>query len=558
MMLHSLPPRLRAKDFSSAHDSYTQYKSTWELAQAVSRLVKDVTPPSLPRLPIVGRVTFALDFNRWFRDHVTVDTLDTAGLATFFWGRVPINLLADHFSEFHGIEAEEHYVDLGTIVRAGGSNSSFDQDCANYLKKSASTVGLAKVGAAIVDLGKVSAQAPDNYSNQLRHAVTTNIELSDHAEKVLSVLLERLDHQGILGDTIVSCALVRPPAAMVAVGKAWFEQSNVVEMLDAIQALEAQLTNDNLPAAVNISLGTHVGPHNGDSPLEEYIAQKLVQPNKRFVVAAAGNDGGSGVAAKRKLVANEREFLSLQTGPRCEDLLIEFWWDNTNLANLNIEVSIYEPLATGGRAFHGVVKIDPYLAGSLLTSAPAGLPSNMISHSLFHANCRNNLSCIAFAISSQQMALPVLDIRFGLESAADVVVNAWIVVCEDQPQTTFIEGGPNGTVRVPACEASVLSVAGVEATGQMWEGSSRGPAAQYQSGPHSTAPIMAHLVTLTGESGTSYSSPRACADAIAALADPLKRNQCNDAIDLMCNAYGLQRNNLPSWNRRFGFQKVTV
>jgi len=132
-----------------------------------------------------------------------------------------------------------------------------------------------------------------------------------------------------------------------------------VEMLDAIMALEAQLTQDNLPAAVNISLGTHIGPHNGDSPIEEYIATKLVRPGERFVVAAAGNDGGSGVAAKRVLVANERDFLSLRTGgPRCNEVLVEFWWDDANGGDLTIEAEIYARPAGGSRGLLGVVKID--------------------------------------------------------------------------------------------------------------------------------------------------------------------------------------------------------
>ena len=49
-----------------------------------------------------------------------------------------------------------------------------------------------------------------------------------------------------------------------------------------------------------MSLGTHVGPHNGNSALEEYIAKKLIRPRDRFLVAAAGNYGGTGVSAKRE------------------------------------------------------------------------------------------------------------------------------------------------------------------------------------------------------------------------------------------------------------------
>jgi hypothetical protein len=554
MIVHNLlPGASRGEVFDK--DARILYKTSWDAARLISDLPAKFPQNPWPRIPVVGRVTFVVDFEHWFKGHVRADAVEGV---TFFWGRVPVDLLAGHLREYHGRKAEDHYVDLGTTVRAAGSNPSFAQTCDQYLKKSAANAGQAKVGAAIVDLGIDSTNVPENYNKRLRHAVNNNIELSDHAEKVLSVLLERLDSNDILPDTTVSCALVRPPAAMVALGKTCFQQSNAVEMLDAITALEPQLTNDNLPAAVNMSLGTHVGPHNGGSPLEEYIAAKLVRSHERFVVAAAGNDGGSGVAAKRELMASERDFLNLQSGPRCQDLLVEFWWDDSQGPNLTMEARIYEPLATGGRAFHGMIKLDPNNAGSALNYAPAGLPSNMASYSLFQAKCKTNLSCIAFAMSGVQTTLPVLEITFVLESTSDLVVNAWIVVCEDQPQTTFIQGGTEGTVRVPASESRILSVAGAESTGQMWEGSSRGPAAQYQAGTQGEAPVMAHLVTLSGESGTSYSSPRACADAIVALADPTKRSGCHDAIDLMCEAYGLQRKKLPKWDKRFGFKKVIV
>ena len=188
---------------------------------------------------------------------------------------------------------------------------------------------------------------------------------------------------------------------------------------------------------------------------------------------------------------------------------------------------------------------------------PAGLPANMTSQSLFHAKCRNNLGCIAFAISTSRKALPVLEVKFGLMSTSDVVVNAWIVVCEERPQTAFVEGRQDGTITVPASESAVLSVAGTEVTGQLWEGSSRGPAAQYQPGMAALrVPLMAHLAALGGEFGTSYSSPRACADAIRAMADPQKLHRCNNATDLIREAYGLTR--LPAWNPRTGFHKMTA
>jgi hypothetical protein len=166
------------------------------------------------------------------------------------------------------VPPESHYVDFGTPVRVDASGSSHDQDCSTYLAKSASDPKYAKVAVPIVDLGQRSRNGPDCYNGYLRQVVTSGIEMSAHAENVLSILLKRLEKNGILGDTTVSCAFVCPAPTMVVAGKSWSDQANSVEMLDAVQALVPHLDTDGIPAAVNMSLGTQVGPHNGESPLK--------------------------------------------------------------------------------------------------------------------------------------------------------------------------------------------------------------------------------------------------------------------------------------------------
>jgi hypothetical protein len=238
--------------------------------------------------------------------------------------------------------------------------------------------------------------------------------------------------------------------------------------------------------------------------------------------------------------------------------LVEFWWNDPGNATLTADVNVYEPIAAGRRKHHGALTISPGTVGTALSFTPAGLPSGMASQSLFYAKCRKNLSCLAFALDTTSTFLPLLEIQFELESTSDVIVNAWIAVCETEPQTAFIEGGPDGTIVVPASAPDILSVAGSEASGQLWKGSSRGPAAHYQSGASpSPVPLMAHLASLagTGEAGTSFSSPRACGDVVVALADSAKRPRCKTARDLVREAYNL--NSLPAWKARSRYHMMT-
>jgi hypothetical protein len=180
----------------------------------------------------------------------------------------------------------------------------------------------------------------------------------------------------------------------------------------------------------------------------------------------------------------------------------------------------------------------------------------MDSFSLISSRCQKTYSCIAFAVSTSHNALPVLEVRFALKSAVDVVINAWIVVCELNPLTAFVEGGQEGTIMVPATESSVVSVAGVKSDGQMWDGSSRGPAAQYGlSAPSKSSPLVAHRVDLGSElPGTSFASPRVCGDATSVIVNSTKLANCNDAVDLIFETYPTRATH---WNARSGYHKQT-
>src|SRR5262249_12683142 len=150
---------------------------------------------------------------------------------------------------------------------------------------------------------------------------------------------------------------MEPTVLQIGAGRSCFEQAGTKEILDAITALEPQLTADGLPVALNMSLGTHVVPHNGEAPLQDYIAGTILT-NARFARAAAGSEGGAGTAAKWSVPANEEDLVSVHTGRFCEELLIEFWWDDSQTADLSIQADIWETRPGNARVNHGACKID--------------------------------------------------------------------------------------------------------------------------------------------------------------------------------------------------------
>jgi subtilisin family serine protease len=64
---------------------------------------------------------------------------------------------------------------------------------------------------------------------------------------------------------------------------------NEARVIDGIKYIFGLAEKYGLPAVVNLSLGGHVGPHDGTSILEETITS--MTGNGRLVVASAGNDG---------------------------------------------------------------------------------------------------------------------------------------------------------------------------------------------------------------------------------------------------------------------------
>ena len=327
-------------------------------------------------------------------------------------------------------------------------------------------------GIAIVDRGNPSpGSSPDDFHGKVHHAVTQDVVASAHALQVLKVALERLKGSNTIHETSVACALVTPPSK--AIGLRCFEHANVTEMLAALQSLGSWLSS-SIPWAINVSLGAHVGPHNGESPLEEYIARIASPSHGRFLVAAAGNDGMTGVAGRRELKAGVRDFLKIRTGPNgATELFLEFWWQEpTSASGFSMAIEAWPYDQKGTPLQSGPVRIDAQRSGSILHST-TGFQGHTLS-TLFHSAVRNGMSCAALGISNTS-GLPVFDLEIGFEASHDVVVNGWIVVCTD-PLTAFVEAGNEGTVIVPATAAGVLCVAGIDANGQPWSRSSRGPA----------------------------------------------------------------------------------
>ncbi|MDN3274250.1 hypothetical protein QWJ07_08350 [Frankia sp. RB7] len=493
----------------------------------------------------------------------------------FVWGRIPLDDLIRYYLANREDPSGKEYVDLGTPIWAASTTAGSSATITNLLAQTPSP-GAASVGAALVDLGVTptagTTAVPRTFGGKLRHVSYppgTGIDLSGHAEDVLEVLLDRLSatHGGknMLPQTTVSMALIDNPAPdTVQLAKDCFDQHCAPEMLDAVKAINLLLDGDTLadgtqmPAVVNMSVGTHVGPHNGQSPLEAYISGSVFKRNLRFPFAAAGNEGLQALSARLELKRDEVDYMRLIATEKCTELLVEFWWDDA-AGPADIEINVTTEASGMAKSF---IPIKSGSAGSTLVASAVGRRRSATFLTLCQSQQHGTMSCIAFAVTRPavppgQAPLPELRISFDIVAkSSDVAIHAWTVICDKERKSYFTRGGPDGTVSVPASDPMVVSVAAFDPISkQMWRDSSRGPASRYNSGASIESPMMAHLSnSLNGRDGTSFASPRAAADATVSLANSTTRKNCTEAKKLVEATYGTIA---PAFDPRYGFIKQT-
>jgi hypothetical protein len=372
----------------------------------------------------------------------------------------------------------------------------------------------------------------ETLGGRLEHLIK-DVDFSEHASLVLTELIGRLAEHQLLSTCDLVCALVKPPKTVI--GRRCFQHANIVELAHAVRKLGAHVIDPNkrssgLPLVTNLSMGAHIGPHDGLSPLEKLIDRRLPFGQQRYLVCSAGNDGMACLSARCELRNGSRDFMRIQTSSTgCEDLLVEFWWEEPLHSTMSItarvcnkqkkEVCMPVSIDTNGTGSN--------ITGARLATANPGLNS-VVCESLYHARCNGNFSCVAFAMSAKNasdLANLTINIEMRCSEHANVAVNAWIVVA-DHDGARFVGGSSGGSITIPATYENAISVAGVEDVPnadpvlrpQPWQESSRGPAANYGTNGQqssSTLPKLAHRVDgSVYDYGTSFAAPRAAGDVV--------------------------------------------
>lgn len=501
MILHSI-----GDVFSNVRGQLVQEK-TGDIAADLERLVRQLedSPLPMPSVPVIGHAA-SLDGIRSFVDY---SERSYAPGSLRVWGRVPINKLVERLRDTHSLSSNQEYLDLGTPLVTVQRVEADVGKCRPYLGGTPAQPPLLRL--ALIDLGKRAiGETPDDFGGRVVHLWPQDVVFATHAAKVFETMLARLsDYSPLVQELELIVGLVAAPDNPI--GRHCFKHANTVELQSTLRELAKRVGVGGPPLVTNLSMGTHVGPHQGNSPLEQSIDLDLPFVGDRILVCAAGNDGMAGIAARRTLDANVSEHLRLRTDSRgCSELLVEFWWEEGHSSSVTVSVEIRD---VAKRLRGSRMTIDPSRSGVVNVMQSTGAPfASVTCESLYHAQCLGIAHCIAFAMSAKA-ASDLADLTIDFEIAgtrSPLDLNAWVVLPTDQ-SCSFVGGGVDASICVPATLPNALAVAGVTRRGQPWRDSSRG--APGLPG----APALAHKVEYVSdpaEKGTSYAAPRTAADVV--------------------------------------------
>jgi subtilisin family serine protease len=117
-----------------------------------------------------------------------------------------------------------------------------------------------------------------------------------------------------------------PEADIIAV-KSGFEDADVLDAADYIFRRAAELGR---PAVINMSFGSHWGPHDGTRLLDQAIDELLDRPG-RVIVAAAGNDGGGspvhiGTPSLRRPIDENYPWMAISPSVGTQSIMVQIWY----------------------------------------------------------------------------------------------------------------------------------------------------------------------------------------------------------------------------------------
>lgn len=329
---------------------------------------------------------------------------------------------------------------------------------------------------------------------------------------------------------------------------------------DSVQLLEALAfifdQAGTKPCAINVSLGTNGGPHDGTTLVEQGIDSLVRQKPNRAVIIAASNSFADGIHAQGTVPANGQLDLPWRVGPLdFTDNELEIWYGRAG----RLEVELIDPSGTS------VARVPVNKSGTVHAGNDIVV---FIANRLDDPNNHDNTIGIFL---SPEAAPGTWKVRLHNATGAATSFHAWIER-DDQGQSTFVPPLDNThTLGSISCGHETIVVGSYDAHvagAPLSFFSSAGPTRDGRQKPEVSAPghnvRAAASTTSTGTtrmSGTSMASPMVTGTAALLLAEAAARNRNLTSADIRKALLTSARHNPPNvagWDPRYGFGRVSA
>lgn len=284
---------------------------------------------------------------------------------------------------------------------------------------------------------------------------------------------------------------------------------NSKRLLEAVDYIFRKANEMGRPAVVNMSLGTHGGPHDGTTPAEQHFDGLLDEPN-RAIVLSAGNSHQRKVHASGAVSVSQPRDLTWQIRNTVKtDNELEVWYEG----NANLEATLVDPDGD---------KIGPFLLGvSEQQVRIAGQVVIKVNHRKDEENRDNHLDI--YMLPSQALLSGNWQLQLRSKSSSQVTFHAWIerVGARVQSRFALADADPAMTIGSISCGHKTIAVGAYNARGlgqPLASFTSEGPTRDGRQKPEVSAPggelgdgvLAAHSLThtlRTDKAGTSMAAP---------------------------------------------------
>jgi subtilisin family serine protease len=140
---------------------------------------------------------------------------------------------------------------------------------------------------------------------------------------------------------------VAPGCNIIFVESNFNAQNWTLTIADACDYIFKVADSLNMPAVVNLSLGTYLGSHDGNDPAAVRIENLVDEKLGRIVVCAAGNSGAQAPYHVRGLAQNDTTFVWMRNNPSgalgANTIYFDLWAQPSDVANLSFSFGANRP-----------------------------------------------------------------------------------------------------------------------------------------------------------------------------------------------------------------------